>query len=172
MRFFSGQIPVRWTEADVDALDYFYEEFNDPETMDQWRQIYGHVWQTGLQADFRREQPAYTPDIVNDVGTQGLRLSDVGTSWYKMLPGHLLPYHRDTYARYVKAYQISVDDIWRAIVFIQDWQPGFVFEVNGRPFTQYPAGTFVAWQGDTPHMAGNFGTVPRYTLQITGIRQS
>jgi hypothetical protein len=67
-------------------------------------------------------------------------------------------------------FDVQVKDIWRAIVFMQDWQPGFLFEIDSKPCNQYPAGTFVAWQGDAPHMAGNLGSIPRYTLQITGVR--
>jgi hypothetical protein len=58
--------------------------------------------------------------------------------------------------------------VYRVIVFLQDWQSGFLFEIAGDPVVQYQAGTFVLWKGDTPHMAGNLGTTPRYTLQITG----
>jgi hypothetical protein len=108
--------------------------------------------------------------ILQDIKDAGLHLDHVGTSYYKMMPGDILPYHQDTYARFVQAFDVKVKDIWRVIVFIQAWQPGFLFEINGEPMVKYPAGTFIAWQGDTPHMAGNIGAIPRYTLQITGIR--
>jgi len=30
------------------------------------------------------------------------------------------------------------------------------------------SGDWISWNYDTPHMAANIGTEPRYTLQITG----
>jgi len=170
MTHFLGQIPVSWSMLDIEGMDYFYEEFNDPDTMQQWNDLYVSIYRTGLQADYRRQQPVCTSTILQDIKDAGLHLDHVGTSYYKMMPGDILPYHQDTYARFVQAFDVKVKDIWRVIVFIQAWQPGFLFEINGEPMVKYPAGTFIAWQGDTPHMAGNIGAIPRYTLQITGIR--
>jgi hypothetical protein len=170
MTHFQGKIPVSWSMPDIEAMDYFYEEFNDPGTMQRWSDLYGAIYRSGLQADYRRQQPACTATIVQDVRNSGLDLDHVGTSYYKMMPGDLLPYHNDTYARFIKAFNVKINDIWRVIVFMQDWQPGFLFEIDSQPLNQYPAGTFVAWQGDAPHMAGNLGSLPRYTLQITGVR--
>jgi hypothetical protein len=171
MTYFSGQIPVCWTLDQLDQLDYFYEEFNDPETMQAWESTYGRIWRTGLQADYRRSQPEFTDKIIQDIQTSALDLDHVGTSYYKMLPGDILPYHQDTYARFIRAFDTDISHIWRVIIFLQDWQPGFLFEIAGEPFTKYVAGTFVAWQGSTAHMAGNLGAVPRYTLQITGVKK-
>ena len=130
---------------DIEAMDYFYEEFNDPGTMQRWNELYGEIYRSGLQADYRRLQPACTAIVVKDVKNAGLHLDHVGTSYYKMMPGDLLPYHQDTYARFTKAFDVQVKDIWRVIVFMQDWQPGFLFEIDGEPMIKYPAGTFVAW---------------------------
>jgi hypothetical protein len=55
-------------------------------------------------------------------------------------------------------------------VFLEDWQPGHIFEIDGHPLTKYKSGTMVIWQYKTPHMAANLGLTNRYTLQITGIK--
>lgn len=171
MNYFFGNIPVSWTLSAIEDLDYFFEEFNDPDTIRRWNELYGPVWHAGLQADFRREQPAFTEQIIEDLKSVGLELDKIGSAYYKMIPGQILPYHKDTYLRYRNFHNVDIDDIWRAIVFIQDWQPGFVCEIDGKPHVEYKAGSFAAWQGSTPHMVANLGTVPRYTLQITGIRR-
>ena len=87
-----------------------------------------------------------------------------------MNPGTVLPRHEDTYARYRVIHNIrDVNSIWRAVVFLQDWQSGHYFEIDDTPVTEWAAGEYALWQGDTPHLAANMGHEPRYTLQITGI---
>lgn len=170
MRFYQGQLPVRWRLEDLEKLQYFYEPFNDPVTTDSWTQIWGYKFRTGLQADFRSPQPAWTQQVVQDLSRQGWPLANVGTSFYVMRPGDILPRHRDTYARYCSYHNVKADDIWRAIVFLQDWQSGFLSEIDDQAITGYVNGHYVIWHNDAPHMAGNVGSEPRYTLQITGTR--
>lgn len=169
MTWCQGQIPVRWTLEEIDGLDWVREDFNDPTMTQTWLDLYGPIARTGYQADYRSRQLACNDSIVSDLALAGMPLDKTGLSYYKMMPGDILPYHSDTYARYRGYHSVEIDQIWRVIVFLQDWQPGFLFEMEGRPITQYRAGDFVAWQGDAEHMAGNLGRVPRYTLQITGV---
>ena len=170
MAFHQGQLPVRWQIKELAALDYFYEPFNDPVTTDQWNQTWGYTFRTGLQADFRTPQPPWTQQVVQDLSDQGWSLSCVGTSFYVMRPGDILPRHQDTYARYCAHHGVAPKHIWRAIVFLQAWQPGHLCEVDDRAVSGYANGHYVIWLNDTPHLAGNVGSVPRYTLQITGVR--
>lgn len=169
MTYQLGQIPVSWTIDEIDQLDWIKEDFNDPVMTRAWMDLYGPIFRTGFQADYRSKQLACNQQILRDLATQGIDLDRTGLSYYKMMPGDILPYHGDTYARYREYHKVDIDDIWRVIVFLQDWQPGFLFEMQGRPIVQYRAGDFVAWQGGAEHLAGNLGRVPRYTLQITGV---
>jgi hypothetical protein len=168
MDYQTGNIKPFWDIEEVANLDYFYEPFNDPDTVQKWTDIYDQQFRPGLQADWRRAQPAWTHRITQDLVAQGIVLSRVGTSFYKMRPGDLLPQHQDTYAAYCAYHQVPADHVFRIIVFLQDWHPGFLFELAGRSFSHYSAGTWVGWRYNTPHMAGNLARVPRYTLQITG----
>lgn len=146
-------------------LNYVSEPFNDEKTLEEWKNTYGDIFSTGEMADFRQSQPEWTTNIINYLN---LKLS--GSSYYRMTPGKILPYHRDTYKRYIDYYKIlDLNSIHRAIVFLEDWQPGHVFEIDGYPITNYRAGTFVMWNYDTPHLAANLGLNDRYTLQITGV---
>lgn len=169
MSFYTGTVTVRWTLQEIERLEYFYEPFNDQPTLDHWTDLWGYPFRTGLQADFRSPQPAWVPDLIQDLGHQGFSLDKTGCSFYKMRPGDLLPRHQDTYTRYCQHHGMAVEKIWRAIIFLQDWQPGFLFEIDDQPIASYANGTYVAWHNDAPHMAGNLGRVPRYTLQITGV---
>lgn len=169
MTWLQGRIPVSWTAQEIDSLDWIREEFNDPVMTQAWMDLYGPIFRTGYQADFRSRQLSCNDIILADLGQAGMAMTKTGLSYYKMMPGDILPYHGDTYTRYRAYHGVEIQDIWRVIVFLQDWQPGFLFEMEGRPIAQYRAGDFVAWQGGAEHMAGNLGRVPRYTLQITGV---
>lgn len=169
MTYRLGHIPVSWALEEIDQLDWIKEDFNDPVMTRAWMDLYGPIFRTGFQADYRSRQPSCNDKILQDLRDQGVRLDLTGLSYYKMMPGDILPYHGDTYARYRAYHHVDIEDIWRVILFLQDWQPGFVFEMEGRPIVNYRAGDFVAWQGAAEHLAGNLGQVPRYTLQITGV---
>ena len=95
---------------------------------------------------------------------------DIGTSYYCMTSGTILPTHGDLYVRYIDLFNLygQEQSIRRAVVFLEDWTPGHYFEGMNVPLTQWTAGTVVEWNYDTPHMAANMGVAPRYTLQITG----
>jgi hypothetical protein len=69
---------------------------------------------------------------------------------------------------YRKKFNLELNQIHRVLIFLEDWKSGHYFEVDGQPFFNYKAGTFVAWYGNTKHMAANIGQDMRYTLQLTG----
>ena len=117
---------------------------------------------------------AYANENFNDVElstrwlTQGWQ--DIGTSYYRMNTGTVLPTHGDLYLRYIDLFDLheKPSTIRRAIVFLDDWAPGHYAEYSDQPFVNWAAGATIEWSYDTPHMAANLGLTPRYTLQITG----
>jgi len=161
-----GQIPEGIITDEFKELDYINEPFNDPKIAEEWDKTYGPIYSTGEMVDYRHYQPAWYNNIVDY-----LKLGIAGASFYKMGPGKILPYHSDAYVRYIEYHKIKdTRCIHRAVVFLEDWQPGHIFEVDGVPLYNYKAGTYVLWQYNTPHMAANLGPTNRYTLQITGIK--
>lgn len=147
-------------------LAYIKEPFTDTETVKEWSKIYGDIFDTGEMVDYRHEQPSWTQNIINYLG-----FNLAGSIYYKMTSGKILPYHKDAYIKYISYHKIKdVQKIHRAIIFLEDWKPGHIFEIDGYPIYNYKAGTYVIWQYDTPHMAANLGLENRYTLQITGIK--
>lgn len=161
-----GKLPKGIITDEFKEINYIKEPFNDKKAIEEWTKKYGNIFDTGEMADYRQTQPSWTNKIIENIG-----LDLAGTSYYKMNPGKILPYHSDTYARYIDYNKIdNPQSIHRAIVFLEDWKPGHIFEIDGFPINNYTAGTFVLWQYDTPHMAANLGEEDRYTLQITGIK--
>jgi hypothetical protein len=100
----------------------------------------------------------------------GLGWKDIGTSYYRMNTGTVLPTHGDLYTKYIDLFDLQgrEHNIRRAIVFLEDWSSGHYFEAMGVPCTNWTAGQVMEWTYNTPHMAANIGLAPRYTLQITG----
>jgi len=150
------------------TLDYLDETFNDPATMQQWlEQGYPNKF-TGSMCDLRSRQPSWNQRFIDLFAEQGWL--DIGTSYYRMQTGTVLPTHGDIYAKYKQVFDLEGREhtIRRAIVFLEDWKPGHYLEIMGRPVVDWRAGAVIEWTYDTPHMAANIGLEDRYTLQITG----
>jgi hypothetical protein len=149
-------------------LEYITEPFNDNENTRRWLELGFSNHFTGEMCDMRSQQPSWNTRIVDHFVEQGWQ--DIGTSYYRMLPGTILPTHRDLYLKYVDLFALQGQEhlIRRAVIFLQDWQPGHYAEYQDQPFVGWQAGATVEWAYNTPHMAANCGLVPRYTLQVTG----
>ena len=150
------------------TLDYVKESFNDPASMTQWIQQGYPERFTGDMCDMRSPQPSWNQRFIDIFAGQGWK--DVGTSYYRMPTGTVLPVHRDLYLKYINLFNLKGREhtIRRAIIMLEDWKSGHCLEIMERPITDWRAGTVIEWPYDTPHMAANIGLEPRYTLQITG----
>ena len=161
------QLHPFWDNSYVD-LEYVNEEFNDAPQLMIWRgQGYADRF-TGDMCDMRYTQPEWNKRFIEIFQGQGWK--DIGTSYYRMNTGTVLPSHQDRYVKYISLFGLQGREhsIRRAIVFLEDWQPGHYAEYEDRPFVNWRAGSVIEWTYDTPHMAANLGPTPRYTLQITG----
>lgn len=151
-------------------LEYERESFNNPTDIENWVATYNWVDQfTGELCDMRKAQPSWNNKIIEYFKTV-FQWQEIGTSYYKMDSGVILPAHKDTYKKYVEIFNLTGKEssIYRAIVFLQDWDSGHYAEYNGKILPNWKAGDYVVWNYDTPHMAANIGINPRYTLQVTG----
>lgn len=160
-------LEVFWDD-EFKQLQYINESFNDTESQDRWiAQGYPNRF-TGDMCDMRSTQPTWNQRFVDIFSAMGWK--DIGTSYYRMRTGTVLPTHGDLYVKYIALHGLQGQEhrIRRAIVFLEDWRPGHYAEYLDEPFVKWSAGTVIEWPYDTPHMAANMGTDPRYTLQITG----
>ena len=157
-----------WGDA-YKHLDYSKEPFNNPDDTSRWTDIGFADNFVGAMCDMRKTQPVWTNAILAKFEVQ-LKWKDVCASYYRMTPGTILPTHSDTYKRYIELFGLENNhqSIYRAIVFLEEWQSGHYLEVADEPVTKWKAGDVVTWWYDTPHLAANMGYTPRYTLQITG----
>lgn len=160
-------IPKFWDD-EFKQLEYINEEFNDPANLDKWLRLGFANKFTGDMCDMRSAQPSWNNQFVDFFQRQGWQ--DIGTSYYRMMPGTILPTHSDLYVKYVKLFNLQGREttIRRAVVYLEDWKLGHYGEYSGEPMVAWTAGQTVEWIYDAAHMAANMGTEPRYTLQITG----
>jgi hypothetical protein len=163
------QIEKFWDDS-FKQLSYANEEFNDQESLDKWLALgYANKF-TGDLCDMRKPQPSWNYLFVELFADMGWK--DIGTSYYRMMPGTILPIHSDLYKHYIEIFNLNTPEqqqsIRRAVIFLEDWQPGHYAELLNQPFTNWVAGSTVEWNYDAPHLAANLGPTPRYTLQITG----
>jgi hypothetical protein len=149
-------------------LNYLNESFNDTASKDRWMSAGYPDRFTGDMCDMRSQQPSWNQRFIDIFA--GLGWKDIGTSYYRMNTGTVLPTHGDLYVKYIQLHNLQGQEhrIRRAVVFLEDWSSGHYFEGMGVPLTNWVAGTVMEWTYDTPHMAANMGLSPRYTLQITG----
>lgn len=163
-----GFVKSFWSGTSYKKLEYTRQPFNNQKDLIAWtKQGYTHKHFTGLLCDMNAQQPNYTKDFVNWFA-RTYKAKDIGISYYKMPTGVILPTHKDTFKKYRALFKCNLKDCIRAIVFLDEWHPGHVFEINGHSITNYKKGDFIFWQGSTPHMAANIGLTTRYTMQITG----
>jgi len=158
-----GKIPVIWDEK--------YKTFNyskQPimvEEVDMWRsQGYTHNSFSGSMYDSTNPIPDWCKTVADN-----LNLALPGFVFYRMSTGIIMPTHIDHFNRYCKVFKVKRSNVYRAIVFLEDWKPGHYFEVDSNCIANYSAGEYILWSHDVPHAASNIGILDRYTLQITGV---
>lgn len=158
-----GMVPVFW-DQEHKILDYQQEQFNNSSDVELWRkQGYRHDSFTGAMYDMRNVMPEWTNGFFNLFEGNNMAIS-----LYRMDTGDILPMHQDTYSKYIEVYKIdNPSSIRRAIIFLEDWKPGHIFEIDGVGVSNWKKGQYVLWDYDTPHSAANIGVEPRYTAQVT-----
>lgn len=160
-------IPVFW-DNEFKGLEYSCEKFNDPNSLKKWTDLGYTTKFTGEMCDMRNTQPSWNNKFIEIYKEMGWK--DIGTSYYKMTTGTVLPTHSDLYVKYINLFNLQGQEhkIRRAVVFLEDWKPGHYSEIADCGMVNWKAGTVLEWTYDTPHAAANIGIEDRYTLQITG----
>jgi hypothetical protein len=160
-------LDVFWDD-EFKHLDYIQEPYNDSNDVQQWLAVGYQPKFCGDMADMRGRQPSWNHRFVEHFQSMGWK--DIGTSYYRMTSGTVMPVHQDRYVKYIRLFGLERKEhtIRRALILLEDWHPGHYLEVCGKPIVEWSAGTVAEWIYDTPHMAANIGLEDRYTLQITG----
>jgi hypothetical protein len=158
----------RFWDDEFKKLDYCFETFNDPDMLRKWNDHGFTNKICGDMCDMRSPQPSWNHRFIQYF--EALGWQDIGTSYYRMRSGTVMPTHSDLYKAYVQRFDLQGQEhtIHRALILLEDWQPGHYLDCMGQAFVHWKAGDVVEWTYDTPHTAANIGWDDRYTLQITG----
>jgi hypothetical protein len=156
-----------WWDDSFKQLDYVYSPIKNTYDEERWvKEGYKNVTLNGALYAMPRPMPDYAIPF--------LTLFDwhnVGIGFFRMNTLEMFPVHQDHYISYREKFNITdTSTIWRCIVFLEDWKSGHYIEVDGSPIVNWIKGDYVMWNFNVPHFAGNFGTQPRYTMQITGTK--
>ena len=162
-RVTTGHLGKVWDD-DFKYLPYKKQPVTNHE-IETWRNMgYDYVKSfTGSMYDNRNPMPLWIKDIEGAFG-----LYNQAYTFYKMSTLEIMPVHRDHYRTYARINNVDPSQVCRAILMLEDWKPGHYFELDGVGYTNWKAGDWFMWQGDTPHAAANIGVEDRYTLQVTG----
>jgi len=93
-------------------------------------------------------------------------------SLLKLTAGHMIAWHFDTYATFVKHNNIpesQADKIKRSAIMLTDWSFGHALQVGGTMLSNWRAGDTFTWPSDTWHGAANFGRDDFIIMQVTYI---
>jgi hypothetical protein len=147
-------------------LNYINKPFNDEETLRKWKSLgYNYEKYTGLMRDQSQQLPDWCFNVLEQIPLQKSSIT-----LYCMSPGTIMPEHSDTFIKYREIMNLkSIDNVGRAVIFLEDWKSGHYFEIDETPMVNWKKGDYVLWKNDTPHMAANLGKENRYTMQVTGI---
>jgi hypothetical protein len=158
----------RFWDDEFKHLDYINEPFNDSDDVHAWLAQGYQPKICGDMADMRGRQPRWNQQFVDHFAALGWK--NIGTSYYRMTSGTVMPVHQDRYVKYVSLFDLEHcrHNIRRAVILLEDWKSGHYLEIMGQPVVKWHSGTVVEWVYDAPHMAANIGLEDRYTLQITG----
>ena len=87
----------------------------------------------------------------------------------KQMPGQTIPEHFDTFYKFCEKNKCDKEDVCRLNFFLEDWKPGHYFEILYEPYTRWRKMNFKIIRYGNPHLSGNMGMEPKYTMQITGL---
>jgi len=163
MKYRFGHI-TPWWDNSFKNLNYVYYPLKNTHDEERWKaEGYDRLTLNGGLYNMSQPMPEYSQPFF-----KMFDWDNVGIAFYRMSTLEALPLHVDSYTSYVKMFHLNPEQVWRCIVFLEDWKSGHYFEIDNVAHLNWRKGDYVLWNNDVPHFAGNFGIEPRYTMQITG----
>lgn len=157
-------LPKFWDE-DYLELEYVSGYVTSSETEKMWVSQ-GHIKEAVIVAGYHNDRPM--PSWVSKFAGFFPDFENFAYSIHRMDTGRYFPTHADYYSRYREVFNISKDvDIYRMVMFLEDRGPGQFYEIGDQSFSDWVAGQVLQWKNDTPHLAANLGSTPRYNLIVT-----
>lgn len=142
---------------DLEFTDYFSCYTQTEETKKYYTPENSSIWQM-----FDEESPQWIHNLSKKIPQD---FTNYVASVIKIMPGNTIPYHKDKHYWLQEKYGFG--ETWRYLIFLEDWKAGHYFEIYNKPIVQWKAGYWIKFHQRDWHLAGNMGTEPFYSAQIT-----
>lgn len=115
---------------------------------------------------------SFNPDLTGDLNsiTEPFKKYNYSCNLLKLTAGHMLAWHFDTYATFVKRKNIiqrDAENIKRSAVMLTDWDCGQVIQIGNEVFSHWTKGDVFTWMSYTWHGVCNFGKSDMILAQIS-----
>jgi hypothetical protein len=164
-------------ELDLSQLDFNYTgDYVTPD--DQTSEIGGNLLEQCSQWGYTPENTTYSrisgeiggdtfPDWCTELAySLGVERGYIAVQ--RSMPGTIIPWHTDSHWGSAQRYGVKPEEIRRYSIFPEDWHWGHLFQVGNSCLTDWKKGDIITWNYKVPHLTANAGTVPKYTMRITG----
>ena len=163
----TGQIEKIWNIEDYKTLEYKYDTHKDFDLLDQYESL-GHS--RSHMTLYNYFEPNPMPKSVKAVIENFQHFKNISVAVNLFKPGQYLPVHIDLFGRYRTVHRLDdTAKIARAIVMLEDSEPGQISQACESTFGNWNAGFWLQWDEHDPHAFYNFSMQDRYALQITGV---
>lgn len=88
----------------------------------------------------------------------------------KLTPGHMLAWHFDTYATFVKrktVLQSDAEKIKRSVIMLTPWDCGQVIQIGDELLSHWSPGSVFTWDSYAWHGTANFGKSDMIVAQVS-----
>ena len=84
------------------------------------------------------------------------------------MPGHGIPWHRDSFTGWAQAVEGSRKTVQRQVLMLSDWGWGQIMQVGNQVLCNWSAGSSYTIQPGVWHLSHNHGLYPHLVASITG----
>jgi len=122
------------------------------------------------QMSYERLSRENSNPLLKDVIDQ-TKLKNASIGLIKVSPGHVIPWHYDSYVFYKKTNNVEEENnVERHIVFPFPWHWGHIYQIGNNVISNWKKGESYTWPVFRYHLAVNAGVKDFYLLAITGLR--
>lgn len=164
----TGNLAPCWDLSEFQGLDMTRDTLKSSSTPITTYTDAGHNLQN-MCVNFYHESQLM-PAFMSTVKQHFNFVTNLVTAINLLEPGCYLPWHIDGYDRFRQVFDITDSNrIYRALVMVQDSQPGQYVHIDRAVYHEWCAGDWFAWTGCTWHATYNLSTQDRYIIQLTGM---
>ena len=131
--------------------------------------FHGYTEHNSQMSYERLSREKSNPLLKNVIDQTKLKNASIGL--IKVSPGHVIPWHYDSYVFYKQTNNIEEENnVERHIIFPFSWHWGHIYQIGNNVISNWKEGERYTWPIFRYHLAVNAGVKDLYLLAITGLR--